>query len=50
MIARATPVGEALYCKLANVVHIAVSESWGLSLIANVFYATAERLQKVDWL
>ena len=34
MRARATPVSEAQYCKFANVVHIAVSDSWGLSLVA----------------
>ena len=45
MRARATPVGEAKYCKFANVVHISVSESYSLSLIANWFYATAERLE-----
>ena len=45
MIARAAPVGEAYYSKLANVVHIAGSELYGLSLIANCFYATAGRLK-----
>ena len=34
MRARATPVDETKYCKFANVVHIAVSESSGLSLVA----------------
>ena len=33
MRAQATPVGEAWFCKFANVVHIA-SESKGLSLVA----------------
>ena len=36
--------------KFANMVHISVSESSGLSLVANCCYATAERLEEVDWL
>ena len=37
-------------CKFSNMVDIAVNESWSLSLAANCFYATAERLKQVDWL